>query len=74
MDISHRVSSSLRLDISAGYCQRALVGDSGMIIIQMGKHNRSVIVAVYGTFVHCHPVIVTVRENVQMIQLPIVQM
>jgi hypothetical protein len=34
--------------VSAGYCQRAVVGESGMIITQMRKHNRSVMVAVYG--------------------------
>jgi hypothetical protein len=32
-----------------GYCQRALVGESGMIKTQMGKQNISVMVAVYGT-------------------------
>jgi hypothetical protein len=37
------------LDVSAGYCQKALIGESGMIRAQMGKHNRSVMVAVYGT-------------------------
>jgi hypothetical protein len=36
------------LGVSASNCQRALVGDSGMIITQMGKHIRSVMVAVYG--------------------------
>jgi hypothetical protein len=39
---------ALLLGVSAGYCQRALVGKSGMIRTQMGKHNRSVM-AVYGT-------------------------
>jgi hypothetical protein len=35
--------------VSAGYCQRAPVGESGMIRTQMGKQNTSVMVAVYGT-------------------------
>jgi hypothetical protein len=35
------------LDVSAGYCQRALIGESGMIRAQMGKHSRSVMVAAY---------------------------
>jgi hypothetical protein len=37
------------LDVCAGYNQRGLLGESGMIRTQMGKHNRSVMVAVYGT-------------------------
>jgi hypothetical protein len=40
---------ALLLVVSAGHCQRALVGESGMIRIHMGKHNISVMVAVYGT-------------------------
>jgi hypothetical protein len=35
--------------VSSGYCQRALVDEPGIIRTQMGKHNRSVMVAVYGT-------------------------
>jgi hypothetical protein len=35
--------------VSVGYCQRALVDDSEMIGTQMGKYNRSVMVAAYGT-------------------------
>jgi hypothetical protein len=35
--------------VSADNRQRALVDESGMNITQMGKHNRSEIVAVYGT-------------------------
>jgi hypothetical protein len=35
--------------VSAGYCQRALVDEPGIIRTHMGKHNRSVMVAVYGT-------------------------
>jgi hypothetical protein len=37
------------LGVSAGYCQRSVLGESGMIRTQMGKHSRSVVVAVYGT-------------------------
>jgi hypothetical protein len=33
--------------MSAGYCQRALVDESGMIITRMGMHNRSEMVAVH---------------------------
>jgi len=43
--------SATLLGVSAGYCQRALVGESGIIIPEMGKHDRSVIVEVHGT--HC---------------------
>jgi hypothetical protein len=49
MDIYLRVSSPSLLGVSAGYCQRAVVGESGMIRTQMGKHNRLIMVAVYGT-------------------------
>jgi hypothetical protein len=48
MDISHQVSLALLPGVSAGYYQRALVDESGMIRTQE-KHNRSVMVAVYGT-------------------------
>jgi hypothetical protein len=37
------------LGVFAGYCQRALASESGMIRTQMGKNNRSVMVAVYET-------------------------
>jgi hypothetical protein len=37
---------ALLLSVSAGCCQRALLGKLG---IQVGKHNRSVTAAVYGT-------------------------
>jgi hypothetical protein len=37
------------LGVPAGYCHRAPVGESEMIITQIGKHNRSVMVVVYGT-------------------------
>jgi hypothetical protein len=49
MDIFRQVSPALLLDISAGYCQRSLMGKSRMIITQMGKHDRSVTVAEYRT-------------------------
>jgi hypothetical protein len=39
------------LGVSAGHCQRALVGDSGIIRTQMRKHNRSEMVTEHGT--HC---------------------
>jgi len=47
MDIFQQVSFALLLGLSAGYCQRALVGESVMIRTQMGKHNRSDMIAVY---------------------------
>jgi hypothetical protein len=34
--------------VSAGYCQRSVLGESGMIRTRMGKHSRSVMAAVYG--------------------------
>jgi hypothetical protein len=37
------------LGVSAGYYQRDLVGESGMIRTQMARYSRSVMVAVYGT-------------------------
>jgi hypothetical protein len=36
------------LGVSAGYCQRAQVCESGMIRTQMGNHNTPVTVGVYG--------------------------
>jgi hypothetical protein len=39
----------IRYLVSAGYCQRDLVDESGMIRTQMRKHNRPLTVAVYGT-------------------------
>jgi hypothetical protein len=51
MAISRQVSPHLLLGVSAGYFQRTLVGESRMIRTWMGKHNRSVMVAMYGT--HC---------------------
>jgi hypothetical protein len=44
-----QVSLDLLIGASASYCQGALVGVSEMIRTHMGKHNRSVMVAVYGT-------------------------
>jgi hypothetical protein len=42
--------------VSASYCQGAVVGESGLIRIQMVKHNRSVMVAVcVGRLVRYHP-------------------
>jgi hypothetical protein len=38
----------LLLGVFADYCQRDLVDESEMIRIQMGMHNRSEMVAVYG--------------------------
>jgi hypothetical protein len=49
LDICHDVSPALLIGEYDVYCQKALVGESGMIKTQMWKHNRSVIVAVYGT-------------------------
>jgi len=46
--IFRQVSSPLLLGVSAGYCQRALVDESGMITIQMGMHNSSEMVTVQG--------------------------
>jgi hypothetical protein len=40
---------ALLLGVSAGYCQRDMVDESRIIRTQMGKDNRSVMVAVYGT-------------------------
>jgi hypothetical protein len=37
------------LGVSACYYQMPLVGESGMIRTQMGKHNKSAMVAVHGT-------------------------
>jgi hypothetical protein len=46
--ISRQVSPSL-LGVSAGYCQRALVNEPGKIRTQVGRHDKSEIVAVCGT-------------------------
>jgi hypothetical protein len=48
-DISYQVSTAALPGVSASYGQRALVGESLMIRTQMGKNNRSVMVAMYGT-------------------------
>jgi hypothetical protein len=47
--ISRQVSPASLLSVSVGHCQIALVNESGMIITQMGSHNRSEVVAVHGT-------------------------
>jgi hypothetical protein len=49
MDISRQVLPPLLLGVSAGYFQRAVVGESKVIVAQMEKHNASVMVAIYGT-------------------------
>jgi hypothetical protein len=54
--ISRQVSPASLLGVSAGYYQRALVDESGRIRTQMGKHNRSVMVSVYGTLCAIPPV------------------
>jgi hypothetical protein len=46
MAISRQDSPASLPDISAGYCLRAMVDESGMI--QMGTHNRSEMVAMLG--------------------------
>jgi hypothetical protein len=48
-DISRQVSPASLLGVSTVYRQRVLVGVSEMIRTQIGKHNRPVMVAVYGT-------------------------
>jgi hypothetical protein len=48
-DISHEVFLALLLGFFAGSCQKALEDESGLIRFHMGKHYRSVMVAVYGT-------------------------
>jgi hypothetical protein len=44
-----KILSASLLGVSAGYCQTAVVGESGIIITEMKNQNRSVMVAVYGT-------------------------
>jgi hypothetical protein len=44
--ICHQVSPASIPGMSAGCCQNALVDESGMIRTQMGKHNRSLMMAV----------------------------
>jgi hypothetical protein len=43
-----QVSPASLPNISAGYCQRAVVDELGKSRTQMGTHNRSVMVAVLG--------------------------
>jgi hypothetical protein len=45
----YQVPPALLLGVSADYCQRPFVDESRMIRARMGKHNRSDMVAVYGT-------------------------
>jgi hypothetical protein len=45
----YRPDFMIRYLLSVGYCQRALVSESEMIIAQMGKHNWSVMATVHGT-------------------------
>jgi len=40
MAISRQVFPDLLLGVSAGYSKRAVVGETGMIKTQIGKHNR----------------------------------
>jgi hypothetical protein len=49
MAIPHQVFPALLPDVSAGYCQGAVVDESGMIRTQVGVHNRSEMAAVLGT-------------------------
>jgi hypothetical protein len=60
VDISRQIYPTSQLGVSAGYCQTAVVDESWMIRAQMGKHNRSVIVAVYRT-----PCAIPPRNNKQ---------
>jgi hypothetical protein len=48
MAVFHQLSPALLQDVSACYCQTALVHESGMIRIQMGTHDTSQMVAVLG--------------------------
>jgi hypothetical protein len=61
--ISRQVSPALLPDVSAGYCQKALVDKSGMIRAQMRTHNRPVMVAVYGTPCVISPATLTVTAS-----------
>jgi hypothetical protein len=40
-DMSRHVTSAMQIDVSADICHRALMYESGLIITQMGTHNRS---------------------------------
>jgi hypothetical protein len=48
-DFFRQVSPTLPLGVATSFRQTALVGVSGIIGAQMGKYNRSVMVAVYVT-------------------------
>jgi hypothetical protein len=50
VSVSRQVYPASLIDTSVSYCQKALVGESGMTRTNVGKHNkRSVVVAMYGT-------------------------
>jgi hypothetical protein len=49
MAISRHASPPSLPDLSAAYCQRPLVDESGMIKTQIGTHNTSEMVALLGT-------------------------
>jgi hypothetical protein len=55
----------LHYHMSAGYCQRALVDESGIIRTQMGTHNRPVMVAVHGTHCEIPPLIASIPPRNQ---------
>jgi hypothetical protein len=55
--------SCFQLRVSAGYCQTAMVSESGMFKTQTGKYNRSAVVAVWGTPCAIAHVTVTVLWN-----------
>jgi hypothetical protein len=47
--ICRQVSPASLSDVFTGYCQKFLMGVSATIITQMGTHNGSEMVALYGT-------------------------
>jgi hypothetical protein len=49
MDICRQISPASLICVCAGYCQRALEDESAVIRTHIRKHNKSVMVAVYGT-------------------------
>jgi hypothetical protein len=60
MATSREVSPASLPEFSTGYCQRALVDESGMIRTQMGTHNRQKLWKCLGSLVRYHSVTVTV--------------
>jgi hypothetical protein len=59
-EISRQVFPDLSLGVSACYCQRSLVDESVIIIrTQVGRHNRSVMVVMYGAPCAIPPLILT---------------